>query len=80
MRNDQMYPNRYLHWHEARKRLANVLRHLQAGGRIMIATYTKATIYDQRHGGMFQARKDGLYVQHGKRWDCLNFTMLHFVK
>ena len=44
----------------------------------MIITYTKATIYDQRHVGWFSATEKDLYVRRGKGKECLNFTPIKF--
>ena len=40
--------------------------HLAAGGRVVIATYTRATVYDQRHAGWFSVAGYSLYVRHGR--------------
>jgi len=64
----------------ARERLAAILAHLAAGGRVMVATYTRATIYDQRHADMFTATDRDLWVQSGRRRVCLNFTPTLFVE
>ena len=79
MCNDQMKANRFLRWAEARQKLARIQKHLNQGGRVMLVTYTKATIYDKRHGVMFRATKEGLFVQRGKNFDCLNFTPIKFI-
>jgi len=47
--------------------------HLAEGGKVLIATYTKATLYSPKHAAMFKAptkpTEQGVYVQHGRRWD-----------
>ena len=62
------------------ERLAQIQQHLTAGGKVMIVTYAKATIYDQRHVGWFTATETDLYVRRGKGKDCLNFTPIKFSK
>lgn len=55
--------------------------HLSEGGRVMIATYTKATLYDKRHIEMFKVGADGSpLVQHGKRWDDIRFSTIRLYK
>lgn len=49
--------------------LEKITAHLQAGGRIVIATYSHATVYDRRHLAMLKVGSDGgFYTQHGKHW------------
>jgi hypothetical protein len=56
-------------WAANRRLVARVRVALQAGKRVTIGTYTKATTYDRRHVSMFRADQRGAWVQHGKRWD-----------
>lgn len=56
-------------WAANRRLVARVLAALQSGKRVTIATYTKATLYDARHVGMFRADQRGAWVQRGKHWD-----------
>jgi hypothetical protein len=72
MNNSDMKPNRYLNWHNARKRHRQIISHLARGGRVLVGTYTKATVY--RHPGQFRCDHTGLYAVRGKQWDCLDFT------
>jgi len=49
--------------------------HLAAGGRVVIGTYTRSTVYGCEHSGCFETGQDGnLYVRHGRSIICL--TML----
>lgn len=66
--------------HDYQARLAAIQTHLANGGTVRVSTYTQATVYDKRHVGMFSANTSGLYVQRGKRKDCLNFTTIRFSK
>lgn len=79
MNNDQMKANRYLRWAKARKRVSCIQRHLAAGGRVIIGTHTKATVYSASHADMFKATKDGAFVKRGKGWDCIDFSGVRLI-
>lgn len=64
----------------AQEKLAKIQPHLAAGGKVMTVTYAKSTIYSQKHLSMFSATEKDLFVQRGKRKDCLNFTPIKFSK
>jgi hypothetical protein len=64
----------------SKERLAAIQAHLQGGGKVMVCTYTKATVYDQRHCEWFTATDKDLFVRRGKTKDCLNFTPIRFSK
>lgn len=54
-----------------------IKNHLSKGGRVVIATHTKATIYDRRHISMFKVGKNGSpLVQRGKHWDDIRYTAI----
>lgn len=72
MNNADMKAGRYLRWHKARVKVAAIKAALASGAVVMIATYTKATQYDKRHGEMFKATRSGAWVQRGKHWDCID--------
>jgi hypothetical protein len=72
-------PGTYLRWHTARQTARRIAAHLAAGGRVVVATYTRATYYDQRHAAMFRATRTGLFVQRGKAWDCIDGCAIRFV-
>lgn len=76
--NDQMKPNRFARWAKARARVAKIKSHLSAGGRVVVGTMTKATVYSAKHVDMFKATKSGAYVQRGKGWDCIDFCAVGF--
>jgi hypothetical protein len=60
--------------------IAKIAAHLNSGGRVMIATYTKATVYDKRHVAMFKVGKSGSpLVQRGKHWDDFKWATVRFV-
>ena len=59
--------------------LAKITAHLQAGGRVVIATYSHATVYDRRHIAMMRVGKDGgFYTQHGKHWLDSSYSAVRF--
>jgi hypothetical protein len=72
--NADMIANRYYRWAEARRKHREIVQHLQNGGKVVIPTYTRATVYERDHAEMFKATKTGLFVQRGRRWDGLNFS------
>jgi hypothetical protein len=74
MDNSEMKANRFYRWAEARRKHREIVQHLQNGGRVIIPTYTRATVYKREHVEMFKATKSGLFVQSGRRWNCLNFS------
>ncbi len=70
--NNQMYKGCFLRWHQARRKVAAIIKHLEAGHEVHICTYTKATRYTKKHASMFKAGKTGAFVQHGKSWVCFD--------
>lgn len=42
-------------------------------GQVLVQTYGHATIYKPKHIDYFRydVKQDALYVQSGRRWDCL---------
>ena len=72
MRNEDMRPNRFLRWHQARQKAAAIKRHLEAGHTVVVSTYLKATKYDKRHVDLIKAVKTGVYARHGKYWVCID--------
>lgn len=58
----------------------NITKHLQAGGKVVIATYSHATVYDIRHLGMMRIGKDGgFYTLHGKHWLDSSYSSFRFI-
>jgi hypothetical protein len=75
--NDQMVPGRFQKLYIGRKRFNAISECLKNGGRVVIPTYVRATIYTPRHAGMFRLGKSGsLYVQRGRNWDCIDFSLV----
>ena len=75
MTNDEMKAGRFLRWHKARVKVAKIQAALRAGYQVNIHTATRVTVYKPGKGfeDMFKANRTGAYVQHGKRWDCIDF-------
>lgn len=72
IKNSEMKANRYWVWAGARKRVAAIVSHLEAGHTVYISTYTNSLKCTRKHAGMFKAAKNGAFVQMGKRWDCID--------
>jgi hypothetical protein len=79
MTNDQMKPGRFLRWQQARRTTARITAHLESGGRVIVGTYTQATIYSKKHAALFRATNSGLYVRRGKHWDCIDYCAIRFI-
>lgn len=78
--NDQMLPNRFGRWATARKLYRQIQETLAAGGIVTVATQLRATHYYPQHAAMFLANQSSVYVQHGKRWDCIDYCSFVFRK
>lgn len=78
--NDQMIKNRYGHWAKARRLINDIQSTLNVGGYVVIGTCTQARQYDSRHVHMFKATPSGAYVQHGKKWSCIDCCFFRFAR
>jgi hypothetical protein len=76
--NDQMKPNRYGKWAQARSLYKKIQDTFAASGIVTVATYTQAKHYDKRHAEMFRCGKTGVYVQRGKQWDDISMSGFRF--
>ena len=72
IKNSDMKANRFYVWHKARRRVAAIVAHLEAGRTVYISTYTRSVKCTKKHAGMFKAARNGAYIQSGKRWDCID--------
>jgi hypothetical protein len=72
--NSKMTAGRFLRWYIARKKLAWIKAHLEAGRTVQVSTVTRATRFKHKHIDMLKASKTGLYMQSGKTWVCIDFT------
>ena len=79
MTNDQMKPGRFLRWQQARRTAAKIAAHLASGGKVVVGTYTRATVFSGRHAELFRATRSGLYVRSGKHWDCIDHCAIRFI-
>ena len=79
MTNDQMKPGRFLRWQQARRTAAKIAAHLTSGGKVLVCTYTRATVYSRRHADMFRATSSRLYVRKGTHWDCIDYCAIRFL-
>lgn len=78
MTNDQMRPNRFGRWAKARHLYGRIIETLRAGGTVTVATATQYTHYRPKHIDLFKVTPTGVYVQHGKRWDCIDYCGFRF--
>ena len=74
-----MKPGRFLRWQRARRTAAEIAAHLAAGGKVVVGTHTRATVYGRRHAALFRATRSGLYVRSGRRWDCIDYCAIRFL-
>lgn len=79
MTNDQMRPGRFLRWQHARRTAARITAHLESAGRVIVGTYTRATVYSRRHAALFRATSSGLLVRSGNHWDCIDHCAIRFL-
>jgi hypothetical protein len=77
--NDQMIAGRWLRIHLGRKLYRQITETLSAGLRVQISTYTKSTLYSEKHLPMFRLAANGdVFVQRGSRWELVNFSRINF--
>lgn len=76
MTNDEMKAGRFLRWHTARTRIAWIKARLAEGRTVYVSTHLRHTPYSAKHTDMFKATRTGAYVQHGKRWDCIDWCKI----
>jgi len=77
MDNSDMVKGRFLKLQKGKNRLAFILDNLNLGRTVLIMTYTHATKLDKRHIAMVKMDKKGsVYVQSGKRWNCIDWNPL----
>ena len=73
-------PGRFLKWSRARALVRRIRACLDAGGRVVVGTYTKATEYGPKHADWFKAEPSGAYVRRGKGWECIDLCGFRFTK
>lgn len=60
------------------ERFDKIIETLKAGGAVIVATYTKATLFDARHIANFKITASGLYAKYGRTWLCIDGCALRF--
>lgn len=72
MTNDQMQPNRFARWADARKRLDWIRTRLEEGQTVYVCSYTRATRVAPMHlatlADLFRATKAGLSMRVGRSY------------
>lgn len=64
--NQDMKPGRYLRWAQARRKVALIRQHLEAGRTVQISNYLHAWRLKAKHAKMIKAGRTGVYMQRGK--------------
>ena len=71
--NDQMIKGRYHRWHNARRRIAFIAEHLNAGRIVYIQTALRTTKFTKPEQlAMLKSNQRGCFMQSGKMWVCIN--------
>lgn len=70
--NSEMKAGRFARWALARRKLAFIRSNIEAGRTVQVANYLHAYRLTSKHVEMVKATKSGLYLQRGKRWDCID--------
>lgn len=60
----------------ADKKLAFIQEHLAAGRNVYIQTCTRITKLSRKHAGMVKVSGNSIYMQAGKRWDCIDYCQI----
>lgn len=60
----------------ANRKLAFITEHLSAGRSVFISTHLRTWKLTKKHSAMVKATASGLYLQNGKRWDCIDFCRI----
>ena len=83
MSNADMKANRYGHWALARKKLRMIESALASGKTVWIGTMlTMAKVTPKTAAKftesqpLFKATRNGLFMAHGKRFDCIDYCSI----
>jgi hypothetical protein len=76
MTNDEMKPNRYGRWAQARKKIAFIKGHLEQNHTVEIATALRVYRLKKKHIEMVKATRTGAFVQSGSKWFCIDYTSI----
>jgi len=55
-----------------------IVDHLAENGIVQVTTYLKSTLYEKKHLSLFSANEAGVYVQRGKKRDCISNCGIRF--
>lgn len=77
MTNEQMIPRRYYRMFLARRKYRDIAQHIGIGGRVVVSTCTKATVYASMD--WFVLGKFSVYVRRSKGKECIDYSNLQFV-
>ena len=79
MTNEQMRPNRYGRWAEARRMVRDIQHALRTGHTVVIATHLKAwQCSTPECADMFYATRTGAFVQRGTKRTCIDYCSIRF--
>lgn len=79
MDNSQMKAGRFLKTQKGKRIYNSIVSHIQAGGAVNICTSTRIIQVTAKHAAMLKLGKSGsVYLQNGKRWDCIDFCAFRF--
>ena len=60
------------------KMFNDICEEILAGLSIQVSTHTTSKIY--KHISQFKLKSDGIYVQRGNNWDCINYCKVKSVR
>jgi len=63
---------------EREQRFKKIKAHLASGGSIIISTHLKAWKLSRKHADLLTFNGHSLYLQHGKRNDCIDYCAISF--
>ena len=76
--NEKMTANRYMRMYENKKLYSGIIAEIEKGHAIQVTTYLASKIY--KSASQFKLGKNGVYVQRGKNWDCINGASIRSVR
>lgn len=60
------------------ERYDKIVETLKAGGAVIVATYTKATMFKAKHIDLFKFANGSIYAKYGRNWLCIDGCALRF--
>jgi len=55
-----------------------IISRINQGYAIQVTTHTKSFIL--KNASQFKVNASGVYIQRGKKWDCINFCKIDVIK